>query len=144
MTSAERVLVVLLRVVGLTELLAIVPIFMPHCWMDAIHAALGLGPLPELPIIFYLTRSLSAMYAIQGGLLLLVAQDVRRHAALVTYFGLATLAFGGVSLWIDAAAGLPWFWVAGEGPFALAFGCALLVLRRGIAAPGAAGGGKVG
>jgi hypothetical protein len=128
--KADRALAILLRCIAAAAVLAVVPVFMPHAWMDACHRWLGLGELPERPVIAYLTRSLSAMYVFHGGLLWLVARDVRRYAALVTYLGAAFMAFGAVSLWIDARAGLPWFWIASEGPFGLVLGPAVLLLQR--------------
>lgn len=125
----ERMLVVLLRAIAVAAALAVVPVFMPHAWMDACHRWLGLGPLPEKPVIVYLTRSLSAMYVFHGGLLWIVAGDVRRYAALVTYLAAAFTAFGIVTLWIDVHAGLPWPWVASEGPLGIAFGVAMFALK---------------
>lgn len=133
MNRAERILVVLLRAIALAASLAVVPVFMPHAWMDACYGWLGLGTLPETPIIVYLTRSLSAMYVFHAGILWIVARDVRRYAALVTYVALALMAFGAVVLWIDIRAGLPWFWIAGEGPFTIVMGLAVLVLQRNSA-----------
>ena len=130
MSACERTLAIMLRVVGTAALLAIVPVFMPHAWMDQCNRWLGLGPLPELPVIVYLTRSLSAMYVFHGGLMLLVAGDLRRYAAVVVYLGWAFAGFGVVSLWIDIHAHLPWFWIATDGPLALAYGLAVLVLQR--------------
>jgi hypothetical protein len=130
MKNAERILVVLLRGIAVLAMLAAVPVFMPHEWMDLCHRRLGLGQLPEQPVIVYLTRSLSAMYVFHGGLLWLVAGDVRRYAPLVTYLAFAFMGFGAVSLWIDLRAGLPWFWLASEGPFSLLFGLAVLTLHR--------------
>jgi hypothetical protein len=124
--------VAILKFIGLAAMLAVVPVFMPHAWMDECHARMGLGTLPEWPIIVYLTRSLSAMYAVHGGLLWLVANDLRRYAPIVTYLGLAFIGFGAASLWIDMRAGLPEFWIASEGPFAILFGLAVLVLQRGL------------
>ena len=106
--NGERMLVLLLRAIAVAASLAVVPVFMPHAWMDACHRGLGLGPLPETPVIVYLTRSLSAMYVFHGGLLWLVAGDLRRYAPLVTYLAAAFTAFGLVTLWIDVHAGLPW------------------------------------
>jgi hypothetical protein len=130
MLNAEKVLVILLRSIAVAASLAIVPVFMPHAWMDACHGWLGLGTLPETPIIVYLTRSLSAMYAFHAVLLWIVSRDVRHYAAIVTYIALALVAFGAIMLWIDVRAELPWFWIAGEGPFTVVFGLAVLVLQR--------------
>ncbi len=132
--NGERMLVLLLRAIAVAASLAVVPVFMPHAWMDACHRGLGLGPLPETPVIVYLTRSLSAMYVFHGGLLWLVAGDLRRYAPLVTYLAAAFVVFGIVTLWIDVHAGLPWPWVASEGPAGLVFGVAIFTLRRRVPA----------
>ena len=132
MMNAERMLVMLLRAVAVAASLAIVPVFMPHAWMNACHVWLGLGPLPETPIIVYLTRSLSALYVFHGGLLWIASQNVRRYAAIITYVAMALTLFGAVMLWIDIRAQLPRFWIAGEGPFTMALGLAMLVLQRRV------------
>ena len=136
MDRAERILVILLRAIAVAASLALVPVFMPHAWMDAIHCWLGLGTLPETPIIVYLTRSLSAMYAFHAGLLWIVSRDVRRYAALIVYVGLALVVFGAIMLWIDIRAGLPVYWIVGEGPFTSGMGLVLLRLQRSAAASG--------
>jgi len=130
--KGERMLVLLLRAIAVAAALAVVPVFMPHRWMDTCHRWLGLGSLPELPVIVYLTRSLSAVYVFHAGVLWVVARDVRRYAALVTYLAAAFIAFGSVTLWIDIRAGLPWPWIAGEGPLGIAFGLAMLILQRKV------------
>ena len=130
--KGERMLVLLLRAIAVAAALAVVPVFMPHRWMDACHRWLGLGSLDELPVIVYLTRSLSAMYVFHAGVLWVVARDVRRYAAMVTYLAAAFVAFGIVMLWIDIHARLPWPWIAVEGPLAIAFGVAILILQRKV------------
>jgi hypothetical protein len=121
-------LVVCLRTIAAVESLATLAVFMPHAWMDACHRGLGLGTLPAQPILIYLTRSLSALYAAQAGLIWLVSGDVRRYAPVVLYLGLAFLVFGAVVLGIDCHAGLPWFWICGEGPVLMLIGSLILVL----------------
>ena len=141
MGVAEKALVTLMRLIAAMGSLAIVPVFMPHAWMDATHRWLGMGELPETPVIVYLTRSLSALYAFQAGLLWLVSCDVRRYGVLVTYVSAAFAVFGAIVLWIDLKAGTPWFWTLGEGPFLIVMGLAMLVLqRRMLSASPVAGG----
>ncbi len=125
----ELALVVCLRVIAAVESLAILAVFMPHAWMDACHRGLGLGALPEQPILIYLTRSLAALYAAQAGLIWLASSDVRRHALVVRYLGFAFLVFGAVVLGIDCHAGLPWFWILGEGPVLMLIGPLILGLH---------------
>ncbi len=128
--NSQRLLVLILRAIAVSAVFALIPVFMPHAWMDAIHRHLGLGPLPETPTTIYLTRSLSAMYAMHAGLLWIISRDLRHFAALVTYVGVVLLAFGATLIWIDCRAGLPWLWVASEGPFTISLGVAVLVLQR--------------
>ena len=134
MGTAERLLVVVLRAVGLVACLAIVPTLMPLNWMAVVHEHLGLGTLPDGPIVEYLARSLSGMYAFHGGLFLLASADVRRYAPLVIYSG-ATALLGGIGLLaLDLSLGMPWWWTAGEGPFVTLLGLVILVLQRGVSA----------
>ncbi|MBM4041618.1 MAG: hypothetical protein FJ290_24225 [Planctomycetes bacterium] len=128
-TTAERLLVLLLRMVGGMECLAIFPALMPRTWMALVHEHIGLGPFPEGPVVEYLARSLSALYAVNGGLMLVVSTDVRRYAALVTFSAAAAVAAGLLVLVTDLSVGMPWWWTAGEGPFLMAFGVVLLTLQ---------------
>ena len=63
MNRSELAIVIILRVIGITGLFAIPAIFLPYSWMNAIHDYMGLGELPDTPIVSYLARSLSAFYA---------------------------------------------------------------------------------
>lgn len=134
--TREQILKVMLRWVGSTSLLAIPFVFAPQAWMDSIHRSLGMGPLPDAPVVGYLTRSLSAFYAMFGGMLWVVSSDLRRHRRLAIYFGSVIVPFGAVLFAIDAAEGMPRFWTLWEGPFIVAFGSAILWLSRGIARDG--------
>ncbi len=128
--DARRCLVLALRVVGSVEVLAAFAAVMPRGWMAATHELLGLGPFPQGPLAEYLARSLSALYAVNGGLLLMVSTDARRYAPLVTYLALAATAVGLLLLVTDLSVGMPWWWTLGEGPSLLAFGVVLLALQR--------------
>ena len=125
MGRAEKVLVVLLRVSAAVLLVALVPVVMPSSWMTAIHRGLALGELPEGPIVGYLTRSLSARYAVHGAVVLFVSFDVRRYLPVVKCLAVLDIAFGaGVSV-LDWAVDLPGWWIVCEGPPLIALGVAM-------------------
>jgi hypothetical protein len=126
--AADRILQTLLRIIGGVSVLAIIPVFMPRAWMAACHEWLGLGPFPEGPIVEYLARSTSLFYAIWGGILWVLARDVRRYVRMVMAVGIAIIACGVILLTIDLRSGLPPWWVALEGPWVVLMGAVILCL----------------
>lgn len=127
MTSEERLFRLLLRIVGSAALLAIPFVFVPYAWMNAIHDGLGMGKLPDAPVVGYLARSASAFYAILGGLLWVLSFDLRRHRPVLIYLGVVTLLFALVLFAVDFLEGMPRWWAVGEGSFNALFGIAILV-----------------
>jgi hypothetical protein len=123
-------LVVTLRLFGVLDFLALFAVFLPQTWMSAAHAFLGLGTLPDAPIVGYLTRSTSALYALHGAMILFVSFDVQRYWRLITFLAVAALVHGAVMLGIDLAVGMPWYWTLFEGPAFAATGAIVLVLQR--------------
>ena len=89
MTKSDKVLVFLLRLVGVGSLFALVAVVMPSSWMAATHRWLGLGEMPTGPVVGYLARSVSAFYAVYGALCLVVAADLERYRPLVRFLGVA-------------------------------------------------------
>ena len=132
LTGPEHVLQLLIRIVGSVALLASPCALMPYSWMNTIHQGLGMGTLPNEPVVGYLARSASAFYAMMGGLLWVVSFDLRRHRPVIGYLGLATVLLGLMLLASDLLEGMPWWWSLAEGPFNIAFGTLILVLARGI------------
>jgi len=130
--TSERTLQLILRVMGSSSLLALFFVGVPHSWMESIHASLGMGQLPDEPVVGYLARSTSAFYAIVGGLFWVVSFDLERHRRVLIYLGAATTCLGVVLFLVDWAEGLPRLWAIWEGPFVVAFGIVLLVLSRRI------------
>jgi hypothetical protein len=128
----ERALVVVLRLSGALTLSAFLAMLLPVEWMAAMHARLGMGVFPEAPVTVYLCRSIAAVYGMHGVLVLLVARDVRRYRSIVAYIGGATAAFGALMIPIDLQAGMPWWWILGEGPVLLGEGWLLLGLLRSV------------
>ena len=98
--------------------------------MDMFHQRLELDPLPDFPIVQYLARSLSALYASFGSLTLLIAYDLRRFAPLVTWWGIAAILFGLILFWVDINAPMPSHWTWGEVPYTVLTGSLVLILQR--------------
>jgi hypothetical protein len=131
MTKTDKVLVILLRyILGIPGLFALVAVFMPVSWMAAARRWLGLGKMPNSPVVEYLARSLSAIYAVFGALCLLVAADLERYRPLVRFLGAAFALLGLVLLAVDVAVGLPWWWIAIEGPALIGVGALMVSLAR--------------
>ncbi len=132
MIFAERALVLVLRTSAAVLLTALVPAAMPWAWMDAIHRWLGLGELPDRPVVEYLCRSASALYAYHGAVLLYVSFDLQRFLPVLKCLLWLGVAFGASMIVIDAAAGLPTWWVLGEGPGIVVLCGTGLLLVRGV------------
>jgi hypothetical protein len=60
--TARSLLVFLLRLGGTMTVLAFPAMLLPPDWMAATHRWLGMGELPEAPVVDYLARSVSALY----------------------------------------------------------------------------------
>ena len=130
-SKAERHLSLLLRAIGCLDLVALLAVVMPRHAMEVIHQWAGLGPLPSAPIVGYLARSASALYALHGAIIVFVSFDVARYQRLIRFMALAALVHGAVILGIDLAEGLPPLWRYGEGPAFAASGVLVLWLQRG-------------
>jgi hypothetical protein len=130
LTKSDKVLVILLRFMGVTALFALVAVFMPFSWMAATHRWLGLGEMPTGPIVEYLARSLSGFYAFFGALCLAMAADVERYRRLVQFLGVALAVMSAVVFGIDWSINMPWWWTAFEGPPGVGFGIFMFYLAR--------------
>jgi len=132
MNRNERILVWLLRLSGVVMLMALGAVVMPYAWMNIIHQQQGLGELPHIPIVGYLTRSISALYALHGALLVFVASDLSRYLPIVRFLALAGAAFGAMMLVIDWAVEMPLLWIIGEGPWVILLSAVIFSLARRI------------
>jgi hypothetical protein len=114
MKNAERWLKVLLFLFGLPAAFAMVPFLMPFRWMAAVHEWLGMGVLPDKPIVDYLARYASAFSALYGFLLLLLMRDVRRYAPVITFQAVAIIVLSGVGAIFAWQAGMPSWWIVAD------------------------------
>lgn len=129
--SAERALRVWLVIGGVTLLGALVGVFMPFAWMDAVHRWMDLGPLPGAGIVEYLARALSAMYAVLGGLLLMCAANPGRFAPVVTY-ALIAVALVAIGMLMMLSLNRPGLvpWIAADALTASIYAMVGLLLQR--------------
>jgi hypothetical protein len=63
----------MLRFGGVVLSCAAAAVFLPRTLMHSINADVGLAPLPDVPIVYYLARSTSALYALRGMMYFLAA-----------------------------------------------------------------------
>ena len=132
MNRSELAIVIILRVIGVCGLFAIPAIFLQFSWMNAIHDFMGLGELPDAPIVSYLARSLSALYAIVSTITLFISSDIRRYRSFVKLWAITVTVTGFVLLGIDVTAGMPMSWTMGEGPPTIVVGLVVLWLQGNI------------
>jgi hypothetical protein len=123
MNIPHRPLRFLLRALGIICILAFVPLVMPVSWIDAAHRRMGLGPFPSEPIAEYLARSVSSLCMFYGGLLLILARDVKRFAPVIKYQAIASMLLSAFGIFAGARAGLPVAWVIAD-----AIGCWIFLL----------------
>lgn len=130
MTTSASALRLILRAVGGVSLLAAIFVFAPYSWMDGIHRWLGMGELPDSPVVGYLARSTSAFYALLGGLFWVLSSDLVRYRPVLIYLGIAVILLGLALLGVDWVEGMPLFWRLGEGPYVIVLGMVMLLLSR--------------
>jgi hypothetical protein len=139
---AERRLALLLRLIGGICLLALIPLWVPRSWIDVGHRWLGLGEFPTGPIAEYLARSVSALSAFYGGLLVALSFDVRRYGPLIRYQAVAIMVLAACGVVVGGWAGMPLWFVGGDAVACWAYCIPLLMLagrvQRGGAEPNAA------
>jgi hypothetical protein len=127
-SKSARWLALVLRGMGCLDMLALLAVIMPRVWLDLAHRAAGLGALPEGPIVGYLARSASVLYALHGAIVVFISFDVARYERLIRFMGLAALVHGVIILGIDLAEQMPPLWRFAEGPAFSATGAIVLWL----------------
>jgi hypothetical protein len=130
MAGRERVLVWYLRGYAALLLAALPATVVPAHWLAAAYQWLGLGTWPDVPLLEYLARSASAIYALVGAMMLLMSFDVARYRSLIVLLGWVSVPGSVYLLVLDLALRFPWWWVLLEGPVVLLTGVVLLVLAR--------------
>jgi len=129
--TTDRLLRVLLRIIGGVELLAIPFIVLPLEQMAFIHdRVLTQGAMPEGKVVEYMARGLSVLYAVHGAIVIFLSSDVARYRPVIVFLGKLHIVLGLVMLAADLSIGWPWWWVVVEGPGILLGGVLVYWLAR--------------
>lgn len=105
---------------------------MPSAWIDAGHRWLGWGPFPDGPVAEYLARSVSALSAFYGGLLLVLSADVRRYAPLIRYQSAAIMLLSASGVVVGNWAAIPLWFVGGDAIACWTYCIAMLLLLQRV------------
>lgn len=132
MAKQERFFKLFLRISGAVMLIAIGVVIMPYSWMNAIHQWLGLGEMPNHPIVGYLARSTSAFYALLGGFIWCLSFHLHRYRPVIHFLGAVMIVFGVILFIVDLREGLPLYWILTEGPINIVFGVIIFILSRRV------------
>ena len=111
-------------------MLALAAVVAPRSWLAWGHAWCGLGELPDMPVVGYLARSASALYALHGLMVVYMSGDVQRYWGLIRFLAMLALLHGLVMWGIDIAEGMPRWWAWLEGPSFAATGLIVLLCQR--------------
>jgi hypothetical protein len=130
--TRDRYLAFFLRAAGSVTALAFVSVVMPRAWMEASHEWLGMGTMPRGPVVDYMIRQASMVYGLQGIAMWVLASDVVRYRPLIRFTGWSFLVVSPIFVVIDRVAGMPWFWVAGDGICCAVLGVVVLWLSQDV------------
>jgi hypothetical protein len=129
--NRQRLLVWLLRLSGTVEILAFISVVMPRSWMEMSHEWLGMGTMPDGPLVMFMIRQASYAYGMHGVSLWILASDVVRFRPLIVFNGVAFLLAAPVFFLIDYTSGVPMWWTIFDALACGSTGAALLLLTRG-------------
>ena len=124
----EKTLIIILRISGLMLITAFIAVFLPYETMARIHHLMGLGKLPQIPILDYLARSVSFFYGMHGVIILYISFNLMRYLQFLKLFCYLGFAFGIAIFFIDITAPMPTYWSFGEGPFIMSLNMVVYVL----------------
>lgn len=116
MSGAERALRIFLSISAVVLLAALPAVVMPIAWMASVHDLLGIGEFPDQPIVSYLARSASALYASFGCFYLFLLTDLRRYLPLLRFMACLKFVLASAIFCIDLGTGMPIWWTLAEGP----------------------------
>jgi hypothetical protein len=127
MTSI-RSTVIFLRIVAIVQMLTFSVVLMPVAWIAAWHVWLGMGVMPDDPVLRYIIRGASFVQGGLGVLVWVISTDVIRYRPLVITIAAICLFAAPAFYFIDATAGMPRSWCIFDFSYCLLAGGVLLAL----------------
>ena len=134
MLTPEKLLKLILLMCGIACVCGLPGMYMPRNWMAASHESLGMGRFPDPPIAEYLARLTSGLYAVYGGLVIVMAADVRRFAPLITAQAVMNFALSASALFYAWPAGIPKWWLIGDLVSVASYCAVVLFLQHKVRA----------
>ena len=128
--TSQKILKVLLLLTGGILITAFVAVVFPTKMMAAGHEWLGLGEFPNTPITVYLARSTSLLYGVHGVLMVYTGLTMQHHWRFAWYFSALHVVIGITMFATDISAGMPLYWILGEGPPVAMLGAFMMFLCK--------------
>jgi hypothetical protein len=125
---SHRRLATVLRIIGVLDLFALAVTVLPRTFIAGTHEWFGLGEFPAQPVVGYLSRSASLLYALHGALLIFLASDVVRYLPVIRFAGRLLIGCGLALLGIDLVEQMPVWWTLVEGPVIATVGVVIIRL----------------
>jgi hypothetical protein len=119
MINTEKILKIILRLSGLLLVTAFIAVFLPYKTMNIIHQYMGLGILPQTPIVDYLARSLSLFYGVHGIITLYISFNLIRFLPILKLLCYIGISMGITLFFIDVHAEMPARWTYAEAPLVI-------------------------
>lgn len=126
--TTEIFLKIILRISGIILITAFAAVLLPYETMADIHKYIGLGDLPDVPILDYLARSVSLFYGIHGVIVIYISFNLLRYLQILKLLCYCGFLFGIALFFIDIKAPMPEGWAFTEGPLILSLNLVIYIL----------------
>jgi hypothetical protein len=132
MPALIRWTVCFLRFIAVCQILAFVAVFLPvRTWLAGWYAWLGLGKTPEISaVLSYVVGATAFFQGAIGVWLWMMVSDVERYRRLLAAAAVIYFVAIPVFYFVDARAGLPFWWRMYDCFWCFAVGAALVILCR--------------
>ena len=122
-----RCLKIYLWITAVSCLAAAAGMFLPISMMESFFKCFGIGPLPDTSLFIYITRLISATYAVVGVFLVILALNPKKYGVLVPFSGVSALFLGLMCGTVGVIYVMPKLWFLGDALFGIILGLGILI-----------------